>query len=132
MIKGTDLLKSNSDVYSNVVTLLFNARTNAHIMHLNTDSYAQHMALDGFYKDIFEIAATFAESSIGTRGSKLTGIQLGELSNKAPVDFLTEVLDKLTMLRSKLNTVREGHLIQLMDDAAELFTTTIYKLKQLK
>jgi hypothetical protein len=35
------------------VGALFSARDYAHSAHLNTDSFAQHMALNAFYDEIF-------------------------------------------------------------------------------
>ena len=49
--------------YTKLVSLLFNARTNAHIAHLQTKSYAAHNALYDLYSGILDIADKIAESS---------------------------------------------------------------------
>ena len=55
-------LSLNQNKYTKVVSLLFNARTNAHIAHLQTRSFAQHKALDEFYNGILDIADRFCRS----------------------------------------------------------------------
>ena len=113
--------------YTKVVSLLFNARTNAHIAHLQTRSFAVHMALDGFYKDIVEIADTFAEAS--QINGILSGYSLGELFSGDIVTFLEKQYNELLGMKKDFT---EGHLLQLIDDATELYATTLYKLKNLK
>ena len=38
------------------IILCFHARTNAHVLHLQTRSYAAHKALNEFYDEIVELA----------------------------------------------------------------------------
>jgi hypothetical protein len=47
---------------------LFLARDVAHSVHLNTRSYAKHVALNGFYTEIIELADSFAEAYQGKYG----------------------------------------------------------------
>lgn len=71
-------LSLNQNKYTKVVSLLFNARTNAHIAHLQTRSFAQHKALDESYKGLLDIADSFAEAS--QLNGILTGYTLGNLN----------------------------------------------------
>lgn len=50
---------------SKFVGVLFVSRNVAHQMHLKTDSYAQHKALEEFYTQIIDLADTFAEQFQG-------------------------------------------------------------------
>lgn len=115
--------------YAQVVSLLFNARTNAHIAHLQTRSFAQHKALDDFYSQIIDIADSFAESAMGSTNQVLTGFDIGQLHTGEIVQFLQKQYKELLTLRGQFT---EGHLVQLIDDACELYTSTIYKLSFLK
>lgn len=115
--------------YTDVVNLLFNARTNAHIAHLQTRAYPQHMALDSFYSSIVPIADRFAEVSMGYLGTTLTGFDLGKLNTGDILQFLKSQKQELLSLRSQF---KEGDLVQLIDDACEVFNSTIYKLTILK
>lgn len=114
--------------YSKVVSMLFNARTNAHIAHLQTKSYAQHKALDEFYTEILDIADRFAESAQGTQGI-LNGYTLGTLFTGDIISFIETLHNDLSNIKKEFT---EGHLLQLIDDATELTSTTLYKLKNLK
>lgn len=116
----------NKSKYTRVVSLLFNARTNAHIAHLQTKSYAKHMCLDSFYKDIVEIADTFAEAS--QINGILNGYTLGSLNTGDITVFLEGQYKELMGMKKEFT---EGHLLQLIDDATELYATTLYKLKNL-
>lgn len=117
--------------YTSVVSLLFNARTNAHIAHLQTKSYATHKALNEFYDAVVDIADSFAESAQGTQGI-LQGYTLGNLHTGDITILLHANHAELLKLRGQFDAKTEGHLIQIIDDAVELYTSTIYKLKFLK
>lgn len=114
--------------YAQVVSILFNARTNAHIAHLQSKSYAQHKALDDFYTQVVDLADSFAESAQGTQGI-IQGYTLGNLNTQDITSYLKAQQEELLKLR---NQFTEGHLIQLIDDMQELYTSTIYKLVNLK
>lgn len=124
----SSLYKNDGSKYAQVVSLLFNARTNAHIAHLQTTSYAAHKALDDFYTEVVDIADRFAESAQGTQGI-LTGYTIGTLNSGDIISFLKSQHQEILRLRSQFT---EGHLVQILDDAVELYTSTIYKLSFLK
>jgi hypothetical protein len=50
------------------LSVLFHARTQAHIFHLQTKLYARHKALAGFYDEMLELADTYAETYQGKYG----------------------------------------------------------------
>ena len=114
--------------YTKLVSLLFNARTNAHIAHLQTKSYAQHIALGDLYEGILGIADSFAESAQGTQGI-LNGYTLGALWSGDVVSNVESLHNEISGMKKEFT---EGHLLQLIDDATELTATTLYKLKNLR
>lgn len=114
--------------YTKVVSLLFNARTNAHIAHLQTKSYAQHVALNSLYDGLLDIADKFAESAQGTQGI-LNGYTLGTLWSGDVITNIENLHNELSGMKKEFT---EGHLLQIFDDATELTSTTLYKLKNLK
>lgn len=117
----SDALDSNK--YVAVVNMLFNARTNAHIAHLQTRSYAAHKALNEFYDGIVGIADSFAEAS--QVNGVLSGYDLGKLYTGSITAYLKGQYTELMGMKSQF---KEGHLLQLIDDATELYASTIYKL----
>jgi len=114
--------------YTKVVSLLFNARTNAHIAHLQTKSYAAHKALDEFYSGVLDVADRFAESAQGTQGI-LNGYTLGSLWSGDVITNIENLHNELSGMKKEFT---EGHLLQIFDDATELTSTILYKLKNLK
>jgi len=114
--------------YTKLVSLLFNARTNAHIAHLQTKSYAQHIALNELYEGILDIADSFAESAQGTQGI-LNGYTLGTLWSGDVISNVESLHNEISGMKKEFT---EGHLLQLIDDATELTATVLYKLKNLR
>ena len=119
---------STKTKYAKLISLLFNARTNTHIAHLQTTSYAQHKALNEFYDEVVDLADRFAESSQGSIGI-ITGYTIGDLFTGSITDYLKGQLTEILSMRSQF---QEGHLVQIIDDVVELYTSTLYKLTILK
>lgn len=112
---------------SDLVLAMFNARTAAHIAHLQTKSYAAHMALAEFYGGIVDIADRFAETWIGCYGPIKFGGSTLKLE-RDPVAMLKTLRDFIKGCRKDCD---DGHLQQILDDGLELIDSTIYKLTQL-
>lgn len=109
---------------SKIVSLLFNARTNAHFFHLETKSYAQHKALNEFYDGVIDLGDRFAESYQGQYGI-ITGYTIGN-KEAEPLPMLIDQLKQIVNMRSNF---KDSHLLQILDDVVELYTSTIYKLR---
>ena len=112
---------------SDLVLAMFNARTAAHIAHIQTKSYAAHMALAGFYGGIVDIADRFAETWQGCYGPIKFGGSTLKLE-RDPVAMLKTLRDFVGKARKDCE---HGHLQQILDDAIELIDSTIYKLTML-
>lgn len=112
---------------SDLVLSLFNARTAAHIAHLQTRSYAAHKALNEFYEGIVDVADRFAETWQGCYGPiKFAGSTLK--MEKDPVAMLKSLRDFVKGCRKDCD---DGHLQQILDDGLELIDSTLYKLTML-
>lgn len=122
----SEALGSSKSKYVQVINMLFNARTNTHIAHLQTKSFAAHKALNEFYDGIIGIADSFAEAS--QVNGILTGYDLGKLYTGSIESYLKGQYTELLNMKSQF---KEGHLLQLIDDATELYASTIYKLTML-
>ena len=53
------------DYPATFIATLFHSATNAHFMHLQTDSYAKHVALNEYYDSIIELGDKWAEAYQG-------------------------------------------------------------------
>ena len=108
---------------------LFLARDVAHSVHLNTRSYAKHMALAAFYDGIIDLADTFAEAYQGRHG--LVG-SIPLLSTKKAgniIEFLQASLEEIEKKRSFAGD--DSSLQNIIDEVVALYLQTLYKLRYL-
>lgn len=110
--------------------ICFHARTNAHVLHLQTRSYAAHKALNEFYDEIVDLADSFAEAYIGSYGL----IEFPETPYEPHTDAL-KLLDEMDeVAESAREALPKGdtHLLSILDEIAALVASTRYKLRFLK
>ena len=94
LAKGSTGSDCSGDI-AKAIGILFLSRTMAHMSHLQTSSYAAHVALNEFYDGVLDLADDLAEASQGMYG-------------KLDVPFLNtngNIKDPISML--------QGHLRQL-------------------
>lgn len=111
------------------VGLLFLGRDVAHSVHLNTRSYAKHVALQGFYEGIVELADSFAEAYQGKYGL-IGGITLQSAKKTANiVEFLQDQMDEIEANRYKVVDKDCTALHNIIDEIVGLYLSTLYKLR---
>jgi len=111
------------------VGVLFLARDVAHSVHLNTRSYAKHVALNIFYDRIVDAADDFTEAYQGRHG--LIG-PISLMSAKKTtniVEFLEDQLKEIEAVRYDVCDKSDSSLQQLIDNIVEIYLRTIYKLR---
>jgi hypothetical protein len=108
---------------------MFLARDVAHSVHLNTRSFAKHMALNTFYDEIIDLADKFAEAYQGRHG--LIGpISLHSARKTSNiVEFLEDSLKEIEDERYKVCDKNETALQNIIDEIVGLYLSTLYKLK---
>lgn len=112
-----------------IIGLLFHARTVAHIEHLKTKSFAQHMALNTFYDEIIDLADKLAEAYQGDKGL-MSDVPLYAKFPDFPIDmFLEKQMKTIEELR-KAGDYRSA-LQNIIDEVIGLYLSTIYKLRNL-
>jgi hypothetical protein len=111
------------------VGLFFLARDVTHSVHLNTRSYAKHVALNEFYDAIVDLADKFAEAYQGRHG--LIGpISLHSARKTSNiVEFLEDSLIEIENERYKVCDKDETALQNIIDEIVGLYLSTLYKLK---
>jgi len=119
---------------ANFFSTLFASRTQAHIYHLQTPSYAAHIALQGYYEGIIPILDPLIESIQGKNGI-ITGYsapgQVREyISCEEIIAYFTALGMYVEQNRNKLP--QDSYVQNQVDMISELINTTIYKLKFLK
>jgi hypothetical protein len=110
-----------------LVMKLFHARTNAHVLHLSTRSYAQHKALDDFYSGIVDLADSFAECYQGKYD--LIPVEGKYIQHDKPIAMLTELRTWIGENRSKVLDAKDTELSNLLDEVISLIDGTLYKLR---
>lgn len=111
------------------VGMLFLARDVAHSTHLNTRSYAKHVALNEFYDGIIDLADKFAEAYQGKYGligpiSLMSAKKTGNI-----VEFLEDQVEDLMEMRYKVVDKECTPLQNIIDEIFGLYYSTLYKLK---
>lgn len=115
-----------------LILRLFHARTNAHVLHLQTRSYAAHKALNDFYDGIVDIADSLAEAYQGEHGLIDFTIKSAYRQQADGLVMLTELAEWLEKNRYEAVEAEDTYLHNIIDTALELIRSTIYKLKFLK
>lgn len=111
------------------VGLLFLGRDVAHSVHLNTRSYAKHVALQAFYEGIVDLADSFAEAYQGKYGL-IGGINLQSAKKTTNiVEFLQEQMDEIEANRYKVVEKECTALHNIIDEIVGLYLSTLYKLR---
>lgn len=112
------------------IGLLFASRDYAHKSHLNTESYAQHKALESFYDEIVGLADDLAETWMGRNLTKIGEIPVITPPKGEPLVVIQRLLEVLKDTRDFVNN--DSVLSNIIDEIEQLFLSTIYKLKFLK
>lgn len=110
---------------------LMASRTQAHIFHLQTPSFAAHKALNEYYDEIVDLLDTYAELAQGRygiiRGYRITSHIMEDDSSLKYFMGLQKFVDGI---RDQLP--QDGELNNTVDEISGLISSTIYKLKFLK
>jgi hypothetical protein len=108
----------------------FHARTNAHVLHLTTRSFAAHVALNEFYEAIVNLADRLAEAYTGDYGI----IDFPKVPYRHDADAL-HMLDELRACVDKCAAdfdTDDTYLNNLCDELRTQICQTQYKLRFLK
>lgn len=122
----------NSNNIKSLIAKLFEARQVAHNVHLQTKSYSEHKALNGFYEDVLDLTDSLVESYQGQYGI-LTGYE--KQIQIEPVNEMVNYLEdcaKIFILGRDGMKDSDSHLKNIMDEIVSLTYSTLYKLKNLK
>lgn len=110
----------------------FHARTNAHVLHLKSKSFAQHVALNTFYEGIVDIIDRVAEGYQGEHGliDFTTPVRFAlDADAQHMVTALKEWVEKN---RYEAVEAEDTFIHNEIDTLVLLCSTTLYKLKNLK
>jgi hypothetical protein len=118
------------DKVSQYISTLFASRTQAHIFHLQTTSYAQHIALGAYYDGIVDATDALVELIQGRYG-----IVRGYTSpatfkeDDSAVSYFEALLKYVDLNRA--NLPQDGNIQNQIEVIIDLVNSTLYKLKYL-
>ena len=111
------------------IQCMLHAITNTHIMHLQSRSYSEHMALGAFYEGLEDLVDSYAEAYQGKYGIIEGYTDEYELP-EGPIAYLAQVSEYVKEARKSLP--QDTELQNLTDEIAALIDSTLYKLMYLK
>lgn len=111
------------------VMCLLHTVTNTHILHLQSRSYSEHMALGSFYEALEDLADTYIEAYQGKYGI-IDGYTQEYTLPTAPLEYLISFNDYVAQARTQLP--QDTELQNITDEVVALTDSTIYKLRFLK
>jgi hypothetical protein len=115
------------------VSTLFASRTQAHVFHLQTDSFAEHSALNVYYDEIVDITDGIVESYQGKYGiiTGYSNVALQEFQNCEGVISYFETL-YMYVEKSRQMLPQDTYIQNQIDEVVALVASTLYKLRFLK
>ena len=115
-----------------LISYLFHSRTQAHIFHLQTQSFAEHMALNVYYDGIVPLIDGIVEAYQGKYGivKGYSNFNLMEYNNAQQVIAYLDTLCKAVY--DVYQTVEDTNIQNLLDGITDLIKSTIYKLQNLR
>lgn len=118
--------------FSEMISLLLHSRTQAHTLHLQTKSYPEHMALNGYYDGIGDLIDGLVESYQGKYGiieSYKSYDLVSYKSTENTIKYLQDLCKKIEGLR---DCCKDSYIQNQIDTVCELINGTLYKLRFLK
>jgi len=117
--------------FATLISYLFHSRTQTHIFHLQTTSFAEHMALNTYYDGIVPLIDGLVESYQGKYGI-ITGYSNFKLveykGNGQTIAYLEQLCEAVS---NAFNSIEDTYIQNQLDTITELIKSTIYKLKNL-
>ena len=118
--------------FTQLVSKILHSRNQVHIFHLQTKSYAEHIALNEFYDGVLGLFDGLIESYQGKHGIisnyKCEGFE-NYKSGEQVVNYLKTLDGDIESLRK---SIKESFLQNQIDTIQELINSTLYKLRFLK
>ena len=100
-----------------------------HTMHLQTPSYAEHVALGEFYDEISDLVDAFVETYQGKYGILNDYPQMTAIPTDEPIAYLKALGEEVERVRRNSDFPQDTELQNEMDNIANLINRTLYKLR---
>ena len=112
-------------------SMLLFARNQIHILHLQSLSYAQHVALNEAYDLILDSFDQFVETIQGKEGIILKGYKSYSYVYTEPIAYIQTVINAINTYRKSLST-NYDEIDNMLQETVSGLEKIVYKLKFLK
>lgn len=112
---------------SEFICYLLQCVKNVHLLHLQTRSYAMHMALGSFYEELDDLTDAFAESYQGKYTRLTQYIKVDAPYSDSPMECLMSISEYVQTTRALVH--QDSELQNEIDSIQTLINSTIYKLR---
>jgi hypothetical protein len=122
----------SNDGFCEMVCNILHSRNQAHVFHLQTKSYAEHIALNTYYDGVVDLFDGIVESYQGKYGiiKNFKTFKIEQYRNgKKTISYFERLLD---IIEENRDSVDDSYLQNQIDTVQELINSTIYKLRFLK
>jgi len=127
--------KEETGSLKEMVSKLFHSETQVHMFHLQTksqSSFAEHMALGGYYDEIGDKLDSLIESYQG-KYDIVKGYKSFPFDDYKSCDQLITYFKELAdMISKNRKSIKESYIQNQIDGIEELIYSTLYKLRNLK
>ena len=123
---------NNNDQFCEIVCKLLHSQTQVHVYHLQTTSYSEHKALQGYYEGIDALVDGLVESYQGKHGLIKNYKTFDMTDYKSNGQLLSYFKELLKIISDNRDSVKESYIQNQIDTVEELINSTVYKLKFLK
>jgi hypothetical protein len=120
---------NHNEDFCEMVCQMLHSQKQAHIFHLGTKSYAEHMALNGYYGEIDELVDGLIESYQGKYGLLTNYKSYKNQSYKNKKQVLKYFTGLLNTIEEKRDCCDDSYIQNQIDTVQELIYSTMYKLK---
>jgi hypothetical protein len=118
--------------FCEMVCNILHSRNQAHVFHLQTQSFAEHNALNNYYDGVVDLFDGIIESYQGKYGiiKNFKTFKIEQYKNcKKTISYFEKLLD---IIDENRESVEDSYIQNQIDTVQELINSTIYKLKFLK
>jgi hypothetical protein len=114
--------------FASLIGTLMQSRNQAHVYHLQTQSYAAHIALNGYYDGIVELIDGLVESYQGRYGILRGYTMAGNIKEDENYVTYFEALAKFVEAIRQQGP-QDSYIQNQIDEVVDLIESTKYKLK---
>lgn len=127
-----DVEDGSNDDFCEMVCNILHSRNQAHVFHLQTQSFAEHKALNDYYDGVVALFDGIVESYQGKYGiiKNFKTFKIEQYRNgKKTISYFERLLD---IIEENRDSVEDSYIQNQIDTVQELINSTIYKLRFLK